>query len=122
MTVDWRLAKRPLRLRGRFYELGTLLMCLGIPGKVTRIVDAERYLAVVNVSGVERETNVICVAEEGQALDELVGSWVLLHVGFAMSLIDEEEAQKTLQVLEQLGEVQDELQAMRESALPGRGS
>ena len=97
-------------------------MCLGIPGKVTRIVDAERYLAVVNVSGVERETNVVCVAEEGKPLDELVGSWVLLHVGFAMSRIDEEEAQKTLDVLEQLGEVQDELQAMRESALPGSGS
>lgn len=97
-------------------------MCLGIPGKVTRIVDAERYLAVVNVSGVERETNVVCIADEGKPLEDLIGSWVLLHVGFAMSIIDEAEAQKTLEVLEQLGEVQDELQAMRESALPGSGS
>ena len=97
-------------------------MCLGIPGKVTRIVDAERFLAIVDVSGVSRETNVICVAEEGKPLEDLVGSWVLLHVGFAMSRIDEAEAKKTLDVLEQLGEVQDELQAMRESALPGRGA
>lgn len=94
-------------------------MCLGIPGKVTRIVDAERFLAIVDVSGVCRETNVICVAEEGKPLDDLIGCWVLLHVGFAMSRIDEAEAQKTLDVLEQLGEVQEELLAMRESALHG---
>lgn len=97
-------------------------MCLGIPGKVTRIVDAERYLAIVDVSGVSRETNVICVAEEGKPLEELIGSWVLLHVGFAMSRIDEEEAKKTLDVLEQLGDVQDELQSMRDSARPGSGA
>ena len=97
-------------------------MCLGIPGKVTRIVDAERYLAIVDVSGVSRETNVICVAEEGKPLEELIGSWVLLHVGFAMSRIDEDEAKKTLDVLEQLGDVQDELQAMRDSARPGNGA
>ena len=94
-------------------------MCLGIPGKVTRIVDAERNLAIVDVSGVARETNVVCVAEEGKPLEDLIGCWVLLHVGFAMSVIDEDEAQKTLEVLEQLGEVQDELEAMRQSALSG---
>ena len=97
-------------------------MCLGIPGKVTRIVDAERFLAVVDVSGVARETNVICVAEEGKPLQDLVGCWVLLHVGFAMSRIDEAEAQKTLAVLEQLGEVQEELEAMKQSGLPGSAS
>ncbi len=97
-------------------------MCLGIPGKVTKIVDAERSLAIVDVSGVARETNMICVAEEGKPLEDLIGSWVLLHVGFAMSIIDEAEAQKTLEVLEQLGEVQDELEAMRQSALSGNAS
>lgn len=93
-------------------------MCLGIPGRVTRIVDAERMIAVVDVSGVERKANVTCVALPGRPLDDLVGAWVLLHVGFAMSVIDEAEAAKTLEVLEQLGEVQDELAAMRLSALP----
>lgn len=93
-------------------------MCLGIPGRVTHIVDAERMIAVVDVSGVERKANVTCVASPGRPLDDLVGAWVLLHVGFAMSVIDEAEAAKTLEVLEQLGEVQDELAAMRLSALP----
>lgn len=93
-------------------------MCLGIPGRVTRIVDAERLVAVVEVSGVERKVNVACVADPGKPLESLVGAWVLLHVGFAMSVIDEAEAAKTLEVLEAMGEVQDELAAMRASALP----
>jgi len=91
-------------------------MCLGVPAKVTRIVDAERHLAMVDVCGVERETNVICVAPEGGPIDDLVGTWVLLHVGFAMSLIDAEEAERTLAVLRELGDVAAELDAIRASA------
>jgi hydrogenase expression/formation protein HypC len=93
-------------------------MCLGIPARILRIVDAERHLAVVDVSGVEREVNVICVAEPGRPLDDLLGAWVLLHAGFAMSLIDEAEAAKTLEVLEALGEMQDELAVMQQSGSP----
>jgi hydrogenase expression/formation protein HypC len=93
-------------------------MCLGIPARILRIVDAERQLAVVDVSGVEREVNVICVAEPGRPLDDLLGAWVLLHAGFAMSLIDEAEAAKTLEVLEALGEMQDELAVMQQSGSP----
>ncbi len=93
-------------------------MCLGIPGRITRIVDAERLVAVVDISGVERKVNVTCVAEVGKPLESLIGAWVLLHVGFAMSIIDEEEAAKTLAVLDAMGEVQDELATMRASALP----
>ncbi|MSU91253.1 HypC/HybG/HupF family hydrogenase formation chaperone [Rhodobacteraceae bacterium 2CG4] len=92
-------------------------MCLGIPGRITEIIDADRFLAWVEVSGVRRKVNVTCVAEPGR-LDDLVGAWVLLHVGFAMSVIDEAEAARTLEVLDALGEVQDELAAMRESARP----
>ncbi|MDD9746181.1 Hydrogenase isoenzymes formation protein HypC [Marinovum algicola] len=92
-------------------------MCLGIPGRIIEITDAEKYLAVVDVSGVRRKVNVACIAET-DALDELIGAWVLLHVGFAMSVIDEAEAARTLEVLDELGEVQDELTAMRESAQP----
>ena len=91
-------------------------MCLGVPAKVTRIVDAERHLAMVDVCGVERETNVICVAPEGGPIDDIVGEWVLLHVGFAMSLIDAEEAERTLAVLRELGDVAAELDAIRASA------
>lgn len=90
-------------------------MCLGIPGVVQEIVDRKGYLAVVDVSGVRRKVNVACVTSDDE-LDDLVGKWVLVHVGFAMSIVDEAEAQKTLEVLEQLGEVQEELMAMRESA------
>jgi hydrogenase expression/formation protein HypC len=58
--------------------------------------------------------NVACVADG--PLDGLVGRWALIHVGFAMSLIDEDEAEKTLQALRGLGEAQETLEAMAEGA------
>lgn len=91
-------------------------MCLGVPAKVVRILDTDRNLAIVDVCGVERETNVTCVAPENGTLDELLGQWVLLHVGFAMSIIDEVEAARTLEVLRELGDVQAELEAMADGA------
>ena len=91
-------------------------MCLGIPGQVARIEDAGRSLAVVEISGVERQVNVACVAPEDGPLERLIGAWVLVHVGFALSVIDEEEAAKTLDALRQLGEIREELDRMRESA------
>ncbi|MEO1104180.1 MAG: HypC/HybG/HupF family hydrogenase formation chaperone [Pseudomonadota bacterium] len=89
-------------------------MCLGVPAKVVRIVDRERNLATVDVCGVERETNVTCVAPHDGPLDDLIGQWVLLHVGFAMSIIDEVEAARTLEVLRELGDVAAELDAIAE--------
>lgn len=86
-------------------------MCLGIPGRVDAITDPDRFLARVDIGGVQREVNLICVAEQ-PALESLVGQWVLVHVGFAMSVIDEEEAARTLDLLEQLGDMQEELEAM----------
>jgi hydrogenase expression/formation protein HypC len=91
-------------------------MCLGIPGRIVRITDAERKLAIVDVSGVQREVNVACVVEDGRPVADCVGYWVLVHVGFAMSRIDEEEAAATLRVLNELGEVQQELAAMAGTA------
>ncbi len=79
-------------------------MCLGIPGRIVRITDAARMMAMAEVSGVRREVNLACVA--GPELDALVGEWVLIHVGFAMSLIDAQEAEKTLETLRELGEAQ----------------
>lgn len=90
-------------------------MCLGIPGQIIEITDPSRQLATVDVSGVKREVNVSCVVEPGQPLESCIGDWVLVHVGFAMSRIDEKEAAKTLAILEELGEVQEELSAMQAS-------
>jgi hydrogenase expression/formation protein HypC len=93
-------------------------MCLGIPGKIVRIDDAARKLAVVDVSGVRRQVNIACIVDEAHPVESCVGDWVLVHVGFAMSRIDEREAAETLKILAELGEAQAELEAMRLSALP----
>jgi hydrogenase expression/formation protein HypC len=90
-------------------------MCLGIPGRIVDISDAGRRLATVEISGVRREVNVACIAGD-EPLDALVGAWALIHVGFAMSRIDEAEAARTLEVLHMLGEAQAEIEAMRLSA------
>ena len=87
-------------------------MCLGIPGQIVAITDPAKLMALAEVSGVRREVNVACVM--GTSLDSLVGKWVLIHVGFAMALIDEDEAARTLAALRDLGEVQEALDAMAE--------
>lgn len=89
-------------------------MCLGIPGKITAITNAARLMAMADVSGVRREVNVACIA--GNDLTALIGQWALIHVGFAMSLIDEDEAAKTLEALRDLGEAQETLEQMAQSA------
>ena len=89
-------------------------MCLGIPGKIVRITDVDRQLGEVNVSGIVREVNLSCIAEDKKSLDKYINEWVLVHVGFAMSVISESEAQETLKVLTELGEMQEELEAMAE--------
>jgi hydrogenase expression/formation protein HypC len=88
-------------------------MCLGIPGRIVAIADPDRKLGVVDVCGVRREVNLACVVEEGEPVEACVGDWVLVHVGFAMSRIDAEEARLTLELLEQLGEARQELDAMQ---------
>ncbi len=87
-------------------------MCLGIPGKVIEITNADLQLAKVNVSGIKREVNISCVIDADHPVESCVGDWVLVHVGFAMSRLDEEEAANTLKLLDELGEIQEELQAM----------
>lgn len=88
-------------------------MCLGIPGRIVAIDDAEKKLATVDVSGVKRQINVACIVSDDHPVEACVGDWVLVHVGFAMSRIDEAEAAETLKVLTELGEAQAELEAMR---------
>jgi len=86
-------------------------MCLGIPGKIVGISAPDSMMAMAEISGVRREVNVACIAE-GEPLEKLVGTWTLIHVGFAMSRIDEDEAAKTLEALRELGETQEVLDAM----------
>ncbi|WP_104402595.1 HypC/HybG/HupF family hydrogenase formation chaperone [Vibrio penaeicida] len=88
-------------------------MCLGIPGQIVAIVDEKNLIATVDISGIERSVNIACVVENSHALSNYVGSWVLVHVGFAMSIIDELEAQKTLSLLAELGELEEEMKVMQ---------
>ena len=94
-------------------------MCLGIPGQIVSITDETRQMAMADISGVRREVNVACIADG--PLDDLIGAWALIHVGFAMSRIDEDEAAKTLEALRSLGEAQETLEAMAagDAALEG---
>lgn len=77
-------------------------MCLAIPGRIVEIVDEDLQLAKVDVGGVRRTINISLVNDEEEKVG--LGDWVLIHVGFALSRIDEAEAQSTLRVLEEIGE------------------
>ncbi|MGV9744426.1 HypC/HybG/HupF family hydrogenase formation chaperone [Rhodococcus zopfii] len=74
-------------------------MCLGIPGRIVDILDADQDLAKVDVNGVQRAISIRLLAGTGLR----VGDWVLVHVGFAMSRIDEAEAQMTLDQVRRMG-------------------
>ncbi|GIT93023.1 hydrogenase assembly protein HupF [Jannaschia pagri] len=87
-------------------------MCLGIPGQIVEITDADRQMAMADVSGVRREVSLTPVATG--PLEDLLGQWVLIHVGFAMAVIDADEAAATLEALRGLGEAQETLEAMAE--------
>jgi len=91
-------------------------MCLGIPGQIIEISDSEQLIAKVDVAGVKRPVNIACIVSDSHSAADCVGDWVLVHVGFAMSIIDEKEAAKTLALLTELGEVQEEIEAMQAGA------
>ncbi|WP_052867331.1 HypC/HybG/HupF family hydrogenase formation chaperone [Streptomyces niger] len=87
-------------------------MCLGIPGEVVEILADQPDLALVDVSGVRRAVN-IALLEDGGVVP---GDWILLHVGFALSRIDEDEARAAMEFLEGLGQAyEDEMAALRDS-------
>lgn len=89
-------------------------MCLGIPGQIVEIVDGTFQLARVEISGVKRNVSIALLAEEGVSL----GDWVLIHVGFAMSKIDELEAHETMKALQVMGQAyDDELKMLHESQI-----
>ena len=88
-------------------------MCLAIPGQIVEVVDESNRLAKVDVAGVRRTVNI------GLFDDEVgPGDWVLIHVGFAISKIDEEEARATRELLEAMGaEYEQELARARASVI-----
>jgi hydrogenase expression/formation protein HypC len=88
-------------------------MCLGIPGQLIEFHESHEHLARVDVNGVSRLINIGLLEDE----DLRIGDWVLIHVGFAMSKIDEEEAKRAFEGLQLMGQAYtDELQAMAESS------
>jgi hydrogenase expression/formation protein HypC len=88
-------------------------MCLAIPGQIVEVTDPANRLATVAVAGVRRTVNLGLVADDAGP-----GQWVLIHVGFALSVIDEEEAHATLRLLEQMGaEYEQELEELKASAI-----
>jgi hydrogenase expression/formation protein HypC len=91
-------------------------MCLAIPGRVIEMVDEANRLARVDVAGVRRTVNVGLL--DGEDRPAKVGDWVLIHVGFAISRVDEEEAAATLRLLEGMGaEYETELAELRGSVI-----
>ena len=91
-------------------------MCLGIPGQIVELVDEHHHIAKADVSGVRRNVNVGLLAEGDDAVG--VGDWVLIHVGFAMSKIDEDEARQTLDFLRTLGQpFEDDMAELKGSGI-----
>jgi len=91
-------------------------MCLAIPGQVLEVVDERNRLAKVDVAGVRRNVSIGLLDEEDGGVG--VGDWVLIHVGFAISKVDEAEAAATLELLAGLGaEYEQELDELKGSAI-----
>ncbi|MFL5820316.1 MAG: HypC/HybG/HupF family hydrogenase formation chaperone [Solirubrobacteraceae bacterium] len=90
-------------------------MCLAIPGRIIDVVDGANRLAKVDVAGVQRNVNIGLLDGEGGVGP---GDWVLIHVGFAISRVDEEEARATRELLERMGaEYEQELEELRASVI-----
>lgn len=89
-------------------------MCLAIPGQIIEMIDPVKHIAKVDVGGVRRKVNVALLVADGEGVD--IGDWVLIHVGFALSKVDEEEAAATLKLLQGLGEdFEDEIEQLKTS-------
>ncbi len=75
-------------------------MCLAIPAQVSELLDDGKHLALVDILGVRRKVSIDLLADD----PPVVGDWVLVHVGFAMSKISPEQADDQLHLLSLLGE------------------
>jgi hydrogenase expression/formation protein HypC len=91
-------------------------MCLAVPGQVLEIVDERNRLARVDVAGVRRNVNIGLLDRDGDGAGP--GDWVLIHVGFALSKVDEEEAHATLRLLREMGDAyEQELEDLKASVI-----
>ena len=91
-------------------------MCLAIPGRIVEVVDESNRLAQVDVAGVQRNVNIGLLDADGVGVGP--GDWVLIHVGFAMSKVDEEEALETRRMLESMGDdYEQELEELKASVI-----
>jgi hydrogenase expression/formation protein HypC len=91
-------------------------MCLAIPGQIVEVVDPANRIARVDVAGVRRNVNIGLLDSDGAGAAP--GDWVLIHVGFAISQVDEEEALATRTLLERMGaDYEQELHELRESVI-----
>ena len=89
-------------------------MCLGVPGQIVEFLDPTRHLAKAEVSGVRRAINVGLLVPDGLE----IGDWVLIHVGFGLAKIDEDEARRTTEFLMQLGsDFADEIRLLEASQI-----
>jgi hydrogenase expression/formation protein HypC len=91
-------------------------MCLAIPGQIVEVVDDDRRLARVDVAGVRRNVNIGLLDADNGGVGP--GDWVLIHVGFAISQVDEDEARATRRMLERMGEdYERELEELKASVI-----
>jgi hydrogenase expression/formation protein HypC len=91
-------------------------MCLAIPGQILEVVDEQHRLAMVDVAGVKRKINIGLLDVDGVGV--AAGDWVLIHVGFALSKVDEEEARSTRDLLERMGaNYEQELEDLKASVI-----
>lgn len=91
-------------------------MCLGIPGRITEMnEDAGLAMGTVDFGGVRRD---VCLAYV--APDVSIGDYVVVHVGFAIAKVDEEEAHRTFEVLREMSQL-DELEWLAEVADAAEG-
>jgi hydrogenase expression/formation protein HypC len=91
-------------------------MCLAIPGQIMEVVDDEHRLATVDVAGVRRNVNIGLLDSDGGGVGP--GDWVLIHVGFAISQVDEQEARATRELLERIGaDYERELEELKASVI-----
>jgi len=91
-------------------------VCLAIPGRVIEVVDEANRLALVDVAGVQRKVNISLLDTDSASVGP--GNWVLIHVGFALSLVDEAEAEATLKLLQGMGaDYEAELEELKASII-----
>ncbi len=92
-------------------------MCLAIPGQIVEVVDEANHLAKVDVVGVQRNVNIGLIDEDGDG-GVAPGDWVLIHVGFALSKVDEDEALAQHELLRQMGaDYEQELEELKASVI-----